>query len=397
MKEGELKGETIKRKGLEIVEELRVTHIMQGSWEDVNDEDAKVRNLPSEYIKEEKEHNVNGSTVIHNTEKDGLNTRETNTELKISPSQENGVTTDSSDQMSHSQEDRKNLPGDTVQQPQDAKPGSAAPAPTASTREDVNDEDAKVWNLPCESIKEEKEHNVNESIVIHNTEKDEVNTRETNTELKISPSQENGGTTDSSGQMSHSQEDRKNLPGDTVQQPQEAKPGSAGPAPTAGTRQKKTAVILDPTVRFEKDVSQALAVDQEKQVIYRPCVPHLSERYNAIDYTWEGLGRRRTKKEEKGKKNEYEGKEKQQEFDWKEKNNKVERNKEKSDQVKGEEVTSSTSCDLSFWRLVSPFELCGYKGKNCDGVVQACTRFALSEPGHSSRAEADISCALHEG
>ncbi|XP_069704886.1 uncharacterized protein [Periplaneta americana] len=210
------------------------------SREDVNDEDAKVRNLPSEYIKEEKEHNVNGSTVIHNTEKDGLNTRETNTELKISPSQENGVTTDSSDQMSHSQEDRKNLPGDTVQQPQDAKPGSAAPAPTDSTREDVNDEDAKVWNLPCESIKEEKEHNVNESIVIHNTEKDEVNTRETNTELKISPSQENGGTTDSSGQMSHSQEDRKNLPGDAVQQPQEAKPGSAGPAPTAGTRSVKS-------------------------------------------------------------------------------------------------------------------------------------------------------------
>ncbi|KAJ4429287.1 hypothetical protein ANN_26291 [Periplaneta americana] len=40
-------------------------------------------------------------------------------------------------------------------------------------------------------------------------------------------------------------------------------------------RQKKKVVILDPTVQFEKDVSQALAVDQEKQVIYRPCVPHL--------------------------------------------------------------------------------------------------------------------------
>ncbi|KAJ4429143.1 hypothetical protein ANN_26144 [Periplaneta americana] len=55
-------------------------------------------------------------------------------------------------------------------------------------------------------------------------------------------------------------------------------------------RQTKKAVILDPNVWFEKDVSQALAADQEKQVVYRPYVPHLSERYNAIDYTWEMRG-----------------------------------------------------------------------------------------------------------
>ncbi|KAJ4432095.1 hypothetical protein ANN_20709 [Periplaneta americana] len=56
--------------------------------------------------------------------------------------------------------------------------------------------------------------------------------------------------------------------------------GSNRPADVVAlNRRKKKAVILDPTVGFEKDVSQALAVDQEKQVIYRPCAPHLSERY----------------------------------------------------------------------------------------------------------------------
>ena len=48
----------------------------------------------------------------------------------------------------------------------------------------------------------------------------------------------------------------------------------------AFNRQQPTALILDPTIRFEQDGQQALKVDEEKKDIYIPCIPHLSERYN---------------------------------------------------------------------------------------------------------------------
>ena len=55
-------------------------------------------------------------------------------------------------------------------------------------------------------------------------------------------------------------------------------------------KQEKKAVILDPTVRFEQDIQQAMVVDEEKRAIYLPCIPHLSESYKATDYTWEVYG-----------------------------------------------------------------------------------------------------------
>ena len=41
----------------------------------------------------------------------------------------------------------------------------------------------------------------------------------------------------------------------------------------------KRGLILDPRVRVEKDPDQALHVIDE-EAIYRPCILHLSERYN---------------------------------------------------------------------------------------------------------------------
>lgn len=39
-------------------------------------------------------------------------------------------------------------------------------------------------------------------------------------------------------------------------------------------------VILDPTIRIERDSLQALEVDKEKKSIYEPCIPFLSIHYN---------------------------------------------------------------------------------------------------------------------
>ena len=49
-------------------------------------------------------------------------------------------------------------------------------------------------------------------------------------------------------------------------------------------KQEKKAVILDPTVGFEQGIQQAMVVDEEKQAIYLPCIPHSSERYKATLY-----------------------------------------------------------------------------------------------------------------
>ncbi|KAJ4425966.1 hypothetical protein ANN_27592 [Periplaneta americana] len=44
-------------------------------------------------------------------------------------------------------------------------------------------------------------------------------------------------------------------------------------------RRNQRSLILDPTVRFEKDEQQANNVNDEKKTIYNPCIPHFSERY----------------------------------------------------------------------------------------------------------------------
>ncbi|KAJ4435340.1 hypothetical protein ANN_17951 [Periplaneta americana] len=45
-------------------------------------------------------------------------------------------------------------------------------------------------------------------------------------------------------------------------------------------RQQQKAIIIDPTIRMERDLNQAHQVDQEKRAIYEPCIPYLSAKYN---------------------------------------------------------------------------------------------------------------------
>ncbi|KAJ4446015.1 hypothetical protein ANN_12701 [Periplaneta americana] len=45
-------------------------------------------------------------------------------------------------------------------------------------------------------------------------------------------------------------------------------------------RQQQKAVIIDPTIRMERDLNQAHQVDHEKRAIYESCIPHLSAKYN---------------------------------------------------------------------------------------------------------------------
>ena len=51
-------------------------------------------------------------------------------------------------------------------------------------------------------------------------------------------------------------------------------------------RQEGRGLILDPTVRLEQDATQAIHVHEEKEAIYRPCIPHFSERYNLPVNAW---------------------------------------------------------------------------------------------------------------
>ncbi|KAJ4445957.1 hypothetical protein ANN_12643 [Periplaneta americana] len=55
-------------------------------------------------------------------------------------------------------------------------------------------------------------------------------------------------------------------------------------------RRNQRSLILDPTVRFEKDDQQANNVNNEKKSIYNPCIPHFSERYKMNINTWEVKG-----------------------------------------------------------------------------------------------------------
>ncbi|KAJ4435993.1 hypothetical protein ANN_18617 [Periplaneta americana] len=51
-------------------------------------------------------------------------------------------------------------------------------------------------------------------------------------------------------------------------------------------RVKDKAMILDPTIRFERNLSQADEVNKEKQEIYEPCLPFLSSKYNILVNQW---------------------------------------------------------------------------------------------------------------
>ncbi|KAJ4443509.1 hypothetical protein ANN_05181, partial [Periplaneta americana] len=52
----------------------------------------------------------------------------------------------------------------------------------------------------------------------------------------------------------------------------------------------KWALVLDPTIRFEKNLNQATEVDIEKKSIYEPCLPYLSQKYNVPLKQWSVIG-----------------------------------------------------------------------------------------------------------
>ncbi|KAJ4429134.1 hypothetical protein ANN_26135 [Periplaneta americana] len=51
-------------------------------------------------------------------------------------------------------------------------------------------------------------------------------------------------------------------------------------------RVKDKAMVLDLTIRFERNLSQADEVNKEKQEIYEPCLPFLSSKYNISVNQW---------------------------------------------------------------------------------------------------------------
>ncbi|KAJ4446966.1 hypothetical protein ANN_13668 [Periplaneta americana] len=55
-------------------------------------------------------------------------------------------------------------------------------------------------------------------------------------------------------------------------------------------RQQQKAIIIDPTIRMERDLNQAHQVDQEKRAIYEPCIPYLSAKYNIPLFNWSVTG-----------------------------------------------------------------------------------------------------------
>ncbi|KAJ4430032.1 hypothetical protein ANN_22240 [Periplaneta americana] len=52
----------------------------------------------------------------------------------------------------------------------------------------------------------------------------------------------------------------------------------------------KRALVLDPTIRFERNLNQATEVDIEKKSIYEPCLPYLSRKYNVPLKQWSVIG-----------------------------------------------------------------------------------------------------------
>ncbi|KAJ4428783.1 hypothetical protein ANN_25776 [Periplaneta americana] len=52
----------------------------------------------------------------------------------------------------------------------------------------------------------------------------------------------------------------------------------------------KRALVLNPTIRFERNLNQATEVDIEKKSIYEPCLPYLSQKYNVPLKQWPVIG-----------------------------------------------------------------------------------------------------------
>ncbi|KAJ4435502.1 hypothetical protein ANN_18118 [Periplaneta americana] len=50
------------------------------------------------------------------------------------------------------------------------------------------------------------------------------------------------------------------------------------------------ALVLDPTIRFERNINEATEVDIEKKSIYEPCLPYLSQKYNVPLKQWSVIG-----------------------------------------------------------------------------------------------------------
>ncbi|KAJ4449688.1 hypothetical protein ANN_01092 [Periplaneta americana] len=55
-------------------------------------------------------------------------------------------------------------------------------------------------------------------------------------------------------------------------------------------RTQSKGLVLDPTIRFERDALQAQHVDEEKKSIYESCIPYLSEKYNIPTSQWSVSG-----------------------------------------------------------------------------------------------------------
>lgn len=56
------------------------------------------------------------------------------------------------------------------------------------------------------------------------------------------------------------------------------------------SRREDKAVVIDPTIRFERDLQQAEEVDMEKKSIYEPCIPYLANKYNVDTKNWSVIG-----------------------------------------------------------------------------------------------------------
>ncbi|KAJ4450684.1 hypothetical protein ANN_02113 [Periplaneta americana] len=55
-------------------------------------------------------------------------------------------------------------------------------------------------------------------------------------------------------------------------------------------RRTQKAMVLDPTICFERDTNQALQINDDKRAKYVPCPPYLSEKYAISLYNWDVTG-----------------------------------------------------------------------------------------------------------
>ncbi|KAJ4441349.1 hypothetical protein ANN_11204 [Periplaneta americana] len=55
-------------------------------------------------------------------------------------------------------------------------------------------------------------------------------------------------------------------------------------------RRTQKAMVLDPTIYFERDTNQALQINDDKRAKYVPCLPYFSEKYGISLYNWDVTG-----------------------------------------------------------------------------------------------------------